>query len=142
MDRKDRLLFSFTYLVCNSTMIVQCHYTLWGLSRVRGGREWVQPCPLSCAISQEIFCHYYYYPAIIPGNNIPNQPHQTLSMHTYSLTAYTSYTTTYTYNTMHTYVVVSYITGARDVWHLLHRSTRAQSARGLRVINAMYPERA
>ena len=34
----------------------------------------------------------------------------------------------------------SYITGARDVWHLLHRSTRAQSAQGLRAINAMHPE--
>ena len=34
----------------------------------------------------------------------------------------------------------SYITGARDVWHLLHRSTRAHCARGLRAINAMHPE--
>ena len=34
----------------------------------------------------------------------------------------------------------TYITGTRDVWHLLHRSTRAQSARGLRAINAMHPE--
>ena len=30
-------------------------------------------------------------------------------------------------------------TGARDVWYLLHRSTRAH-ARGLRSINAMHPE--
>ena len=34
----------------------------------------------------------------------------------------------------------SYITGTRDVWHLLHRSMRVQSARGLRAINAMHPE--
>ena len=34
----------------------------------------------------------------------------------------------------------SYITGARDVWHLLHRSTRAHRARGLRAINAIHPE--
>ena len=33
----------------------------------------------------------------------------------------------------------SYIMGARDVWHLLHRSPRAH-ARGLRSINAMHPE--
>ena len=33
-----------------------------------------------------------------------------------------------------------YWTGARDVWHLLHQSTRAQNARGLRAINAMHPE--
>ena len=35
----------------------------------------------------------------------------------------------------------SYITGARDVWHLLHRSPRA-NARGLRAINGIHPERA
>ena len=35
----------------------------------------------------------------------------------------------------------SYITGMRDVRHLLHRSPRAH-ARELRAINAVHPERA
>ena len=38
-------------------------------------------------------------------------------------------------------IVIQCITGARDVWHLLHRSTRAHRARGLRAINAIHHER-
>ena len=37
------------------------------------------------------------------------------------------------------YICNSYITDARDVWHLLHQSPRAH-ARGLRSINAMHPK--
>ena len=35
------------------------------------------------------------------------------------------------------FVSNSYIMGVRDVWHLLHRSTRAHHARGLRSIKLM-----
>ena len=50
-----------------------------------------------------------------------------------------------TFGGMHNCILMkirnSYITGARDVRHLLHRSPRAH-ARGMRAINAVHPERA